>query len=194
MGEWIAHAAAVLEAWMMGQAGGGAIADVLFGKVNPSGKLAETYPQAADTPAYLNFPGENGQVRYGEGLFIGYRYYDAKEMPVLFPFGYGLSYTTFAYSNLQVSAAASKTDGLDRLGRRDQHRRDGGQGNCAGLRPRSEVAAGTAGTKNSKASPKSRLNRARPKPSPSRSISAPSPTIDPAYGNGSPKMGSSTSW
>ena len=105
MSEWLDGTAAVLEAWMMGQAGGGAIADVLFGRVNPSGKLAETYPlRLADTPSYLNFPGENGTVRYGEGLFIGYRYYDAKEMPVLFPFGYGLSYTSFAYSNVRVSA------------------------------------------------------------------------------------------
>jgi beta-glucosidase len=109
MSEWIEGTAAVLEAWMMGQAGGGAIADVLFGKVNPSGKLTETYPlKLADTPAHINFPGGNGEVRYGEGLFIGYRYYDAKEMPVLFPFGFGLSYTTFEYSNPQVSATTFK--------------------------------------------------------------------------------------
>jgi beta-glucosidase len=114
MGEWIDGAAAVLEAWMMGQAGGGAIADVLYGKVNPCGRLAETFPlKLVDTPAQINFPGENGQVRYGEGIFIGYRYYDAKEMPVQFPFGYGLSYTTFACKNLKVSAASFKdVDGL----------------------------------------------------------------------------------
>jgi len=104
----------VLEAWMMGQAGGAAIADVLFGKVNPCGKLAETFPlQLAHTPAYLNWPGEAGQVRYGEGLFIGYRYYDARQVPVLFPFGYGMSYTTFVYSNARVSATRFKDiDGL----------------------------------------------------------------------------------
>lgn len=114
MSEWIGGTAAVLEAWMMGQAGGGAIADILFGQVNPSGKLAETFPlRLADTPAYLNFPGENGQVRYGEGLFIGYRYYDTKEVPVLFPFGHGLSYTTFKYRDLRVSAETFKdTEGL----------------------------------------------------------------------------------
>jgi beta-glucosidase len=114
MSEWIDDVAAVLEAWMMGQAGGGAIADVLFGKVNPSGKLAETFPlKLADTPAYLNWPGGAGEVRYGEGLFIGYRYYDAKRAPVQFPFGYGLSYTTFAYSNPRVSAKTFKdVDGL----------------------------------------------------------------------------------
>jgi beta-glucosidase len=114
MSEWINDTAAVLEAWMMGQAGGGAIADVLYGKVNPSGKLAETFPiKLADTPAHINFPGGNGQVRYGEGIFIGYRYYDAKEAPVQFPFGYGMSYTTFAYKNPKVSAASFKdVDGL----------------------------------------------------------------------------------
>jgi len=105
MSAWIDRVPAVLEGWMMGQAGGGALADVLFGQVNPCGKLAETFPRKlSDTPAHLNWPGGAGQVRYGEGLFIGYRYYDAKELPVLFPFGHGLSYTTFAYSNAQVSA------------------------------------------------------------------------------------------
>jgi beta-glucosidase len=114
MSPWIDDVAAVLEGWMMGQAGGVAIADVLFGKVNPCGKLAETFPlKLSDTPAHLNWPGGAGEVRYGEGLFIGYRYYDAKEMPVLFPFGYGLSYTTFAYSNARVSAKSFKdADGL----------------------------------------------------------------------------------
>ena len=109
MGTWLDGAAAVLEAWMMGQAGGGAIADVLFGMVNPSGKLSETFPlRLVDTPAYTNYPGEGGQVRYGEGIFIGYRYYDFKEVPVLFPFGYGLSYTTFKYSKPKVSAVVFK--------------------------------------------------------------------------------------
>lgn len=114
MNAWIDDVAAVLEAWMMGQAGGEAIADILFGEVSPSGKLSETFPlKMADTPAHLNWPGGAGEVRYGEGLFIGYRYYDAKEMPVLFPFGFGLSYTTFDYSNPGISAAAfDDVDGL----------------------------------------------------------------------------------
>ncbi|MFN2137578.1 MAG: beta-glucosidase [Candidatus Promineifilaceae bacterium] len=114
MSAWIDGAAAVLEGWMMGQAGGAAIADILYGKVNPSGKLAETFPnRLADTPAYLNWPGGAGAVRYAEGLFIGYRYYDTKQMPVLFPFGYGLSYTHFEYSNPQASATAFKdVDGV----------------------------------------------------------------------------------
>ncbi len=114
MSEWIAAAPAVLQAWMMGQAGAGAIADILFGRVNPSGKLAETFPlRLQDTPAYLNWPGDAGKVRYGEGLFIGYRWYDARQLPVLFPFGYGLSYTTFDYSNARVSAESFRdADGV----------------------------------------------------------------------------------
>lgn len=114
MGAWLDDVAAVLEAWMMGQAGGGAIADILFGRVNPSAKLAETFPLAlTDTPAYLNWPGGAGTVHYGEGLFIGYRYYDMRRVPVQFPFGHGLSYTRFAYSNPQVSASTFKdVDGV----------------------------------------------------------------------------------
>jgi beta-glucosidase len=115
MSEWIEGPAAVLEAWMMGQAGGGAIADVLYGKVNPSGRLAETFPlRLVDTPTYINYPGGNGVVRYGEGIFIGYRYYDAKQVPVLFPFGYGLCYTSFTFTNLKVSAQTFKdVDGVN---------------------------------------------------------------------------------
>ena len=114
MSEWIDSVPAVLEGWMMGQAGGAALADILFGRVNPSGKLSETFPLSlADTPSHINWPGGAGQVHYGEGIYIGYRYYDAKEMPVLFPFGHGLSYTTFAYSNAKVSAEQFKdVDGL----------------------------------------------------------------------------------
>ena len=114
MSEWIDGTAAVLDAWMMGQAGGGAIADVLFGKVNPSGKLAETFPlKLIDTPAYINYPGENSAVRYGEGIFMGYRYYDTKQVPALFPFGYGMSYTTFDYQNPKVSSQTLRdVDGL----------------------------------------------------------------------------------
>ncbi|MFN2148694.1 MAG: glycoside hydrolase family 3 C-terminal domain-containing protein [Anaerolineales bacterium] len=114
MDAWIEDVAAVLEGWMMGQAGGMAIADVLVGKANPCGKLAETFPvRLTDTPAYINWPGGAGQVHYGEGLFIGYRYYDTKQMPVQFPFGFGLSYTTFTYSNAKVSAKRFKdVDGV----------------------------------------------------------------------------------
>ena len=113
MQEWIGDVAAIVEAWMMGQAGAGAIADVLYGNVNPSGKLAETFPlKLKDTPAYLHWPGGAGEVRYGEGIFVGYRYYDAKELPVLFPFGFGLSYTTFSYSNPSVTDSFMDINGL----------------------------------------------------------------------------------
>jgi beta-glucosidase len=96
--------AALLEGWLLGQAGGGAVADVLYGAVNPSGRLAETIPvRLEDTPAYLDFPGEHGHVRYGEGLFVGYRWYDARDAAVSFPFGHGLSYTTFEYGGLSVT-------------------------------------------------------------------------------------------
>lgn len=102
---WEAQVPAIVEGWLAGQAGGSAIVDVLTGKVNPSGKLSETFPQRLeDCPAFLNWPGEQGEVHYREGLFIGYRHYDAKRIDPLFPFGHGLSYTRFEYSNLQLSA------------------------------------------------------------------------------------------
>ncbi len=99
---------AIVEGWLLGQAGGGAIADVLTGQVNPSGRLAETIPmRLADSPAYLDFPGERGRVRHGEGVFVGMRWYDARDLPVAFPFGHGLSYTTFGYADLVVSGSPS---------------------------------------------------------------------------------------
>src|SRR5206468_2204933 len=101
---WIDGPRAILEAGLGGQAVGSAIVDVLSGKVNPSGKLAETFPvRIQDTPAYLDYPGEANRVYYGERLFVGYRYYDKKEIKPLFPFGYGLSYTTFEYSSLHIN-------------------------------------------------------------------------------------------
>ena len=101
---WIDGPKAILEAGLGGQAVGGAIVDVLSGKVNPSGKLAETFPvRIQDTPSYINYPGEANKVYYGERLFVGYRYYDKKEIKPLFPFGYGLSYTTFEYTNLRLN-------------------------------------------------------------------------------------------
>jgi beta-glucosidase len=103
---WDAAVPALVEGWLLGQAGGAAIADVLFGVVNPSGRLAETIPlRLADHPSYLDFPGEQGHVRYGEGIHPGYRGFDAREQEVAYPFGFGLSYTTFEYSGLAVSAA-----------------------------------------------------------------------------------------
>ncbi|MBW2622087.1 MAG: glycoside hydrolase family 3 C-terminal domain-containing protein, partial [Deltaproteobacteria bacterium] len=111
MDGWLDRVAAVVEAWFPGQECGNAIADILFGKVNPSGKLPLTFPgRIEDNPAYLNYPGENGKVLYGEGLFVGYRYYDAKKIEPLFPFGCGLSYTTFEYSNLTLSSSRIGAD------------------------------------------------------------------------------------
>ncbi|PUU89271.1 glycoside hydrolase family 3 protein [Halanaerobium sp.] len=100
---WLNNVKGVLEGYLTGQAGGGAAADILFGHVNPSGKLAETFPQKlSDNPSYLFFPGEKDKVEYREGIFVGYRYYDSKEIEPLFPFGYGLSYTDFEYSDLKI--------------------------------------------------------------------------------------------
>ena len=112
LGEVVPHARALVEAWLGGQAAGGAIADVLSGAVNPSGRLAETVPhRLEDNSSYLNFPGDSRVVRYGEGLFIGYRGYDASHTDVAFPFGFGLSYTTFALSDLDVAVSGSVADG-----------------------------------------------------------------------------------
>lgn len=100
---WIDKVKGVLEGYLGGQASGGAIAEILFGVANPCGKLAETFPKKlSDNPSYLNFPGEGDKVEYREGLFVGYRYYDKKELEPLFPFGHGLSYTTFEYTDILV--------------------------------------------------------------------------------------------
>jgi beta-glucosidase len=102
---WADQVSGILETWLAGQAGAGGSADVIFGKANPSGKLAETFPvKLEDTPAFFNFPGEQGEVLYGEQIFVGYRYYDKKKIEPLFPFGFGLSYTDFEYSKLELSA------------------------------------------------------------------------------------------
>jgi len=101
---WDARVPAILEAWYPGQEGGNAIARVLFGDVNPSGKLPETFPQRLeDNPSFGNYPGENGRVHYAEGIFVGYRHYDRAGVAPRFPFGHGLSYTCFEYSNLRIA-------------------------------------------------------------------------------------------
>ena len=100
---WADQVKGIVEAYLGGQAVGGAVCDILFGKVNPSGRLPETFPKKLeDNPSYLSYIGEGDMVEYREGIFVGYRYYDKKKMDVLFPFGYGLSYTAFDYSNLRV--------------------------------------------------------------------------------------------
>jgi beta-glucosidase len=100
---WLDEVPALLEAYYPGQEGGNAVANVLFGDINPSGKLTVTFPKRLeDSPAFINFPGTK-EVFYGEGIFVGYRYFDKKEVEPLFPFGFGLSYTTFEYSGIEVS-------------------------------------------------------------------------------------------
>lgn len=100
---WIGQVKGVLEAYLGGQAAGGAITDLLFGESNPSGKLAETFPKSLrHNPSYLNFPGESDRVEYREGLFVGYRHYEARGIEPLFAFGHGLSYTTFEYTEISL--------------------------------------------------------------------------------------------
>lgn len=102
---WESKARAILNSYLGGQAGGGAVADILTGKVNPSGKLPETYPiKYDDTPALKNFPGNPATVEYRESVYIGYRYYEKAGVPVRFPFGHGLSYTSFEYSSIKLSS------------------------------------------------------------------------------------------
>ncbi|SKC69077.1 glycoside hydrolase family 3 C-terminal domain-containing protein [Okibacterium fritillariae] len=107
---WHDDVDAILEGWLLGQAGGSAIADVLFGVVNPSGHLAETIPlRLQDNPSWNNFPGEQGHVRYGEGVMVGYRHYTTADVPVRYPFGHGLSYTTFATTALVTEITGPDT-------------------------------------------------------------------------------------
>ena len=108
---WLQRVKGVVEGYLGGQAVGSATADVLFGRVNPSGKLPETFPKRLeDTPCYLTYGGEKDHAVYSEGVFVGYRYYDKRRMDVLFPFGFGLSYTKFAYSNLVIDKKSIRDD------------------------------------------------------------------------------------
>jgi beta-glucosidase len=101
---WANQVPAILYMYLSGDNVGAAVAALLFGEANPSGKLAETFPfRLEDNPSFLNFPGDRGVVEYREGIYVGYRYYDKRETPVLFPFGHGLSYTSFEYNNLVVN-------------------------------------------------------------------------------------------
>lgn len=114
LGPWHDKSSAIVAAGLTGQGGGWAVPRVLFGDVNPSGKLTETYPmRLPETPAFINFPGERAQVRYGEGVFIGYRWYDAAGIVPRYPFGHGLSYTTFGYSPLRVDVVDAEEGIVD---------------------------------------------------------------------------------
>ncbi len=104
MGGWIDAIPSLLQVWFPGQEAGDAIADLLFGDANPSGKLPTTFMKKwEDCPAFGNFPGAEGNVYYKEGIFVGYRYFDTRNVEPLFPFGFGLSYTTFEYGDLSIS-------------------------------------------------------------------------------------------
>jgi beta-glucosidase len=101
---WLNQARGLIYTWFGGQESGRGLADILFGTTNPSGRLPSTFPVCLeDTPAFTSYPGELGQVHYGEGLFAGYRWYDKRNIAPLFPFGYGLSYSEFSYGELQVA-------------------------------------------------------------------------------------------
>ena len=107
---WAANAKGVLESWLLGQAGGAALADVIFGEASPSGKLAQSVPMSInDDPSMINWPGEEGHVDYGEGVFVGYRYYDTYGKAVDYPFGYGLSYATFELSGIKAEKTGANT-------------------------------------------------------------------------------------
>ncbi|RSX58721.1 exo-alpha-(1-_6)-L-arabinopyranosidase [Bifidobacterium samirii] len=107
---WAGDAKSILESWLLGQAGGAALADVVFGDASPSGKLAQSIPMDInDDPSMLNWPGEEGHVDYGEGVFVGYRHYDTCGKAVDYPFGYGLSYATFAIGDVRVEKTSANT-------------------------------------------------------------------------------------
>lgn len=118
---WLDKVAGVLQMYLAGQASGGAAVNLLFGDATPCGKLAETFPlHLEDNPSYLNFPGNRKKVCYQEGVFIGYRYYDKKKTDVLFPFGYGLSYTDFTYSNMKVTVNGKNATDVDVIKETDE--------------------------------------------------------------------------
>jgi beta-glucosidase len=109
---WADRVPAIIQGWYQGQEAGNALADVLFGIASPSGKLPSTFPQRIEqTPAWHNWPGENLKVLYGEGLYVGYKHYERARIAPLFPFGHGLSYTTFEYGRPEVSSRELTANG-----------------------------------------------------------------------------------
>ncbi|KAJ3480529.1 hypothetical protein NLI96_g8280 [Meripilus lineatus] len=106
---WVERVSGIIQAWYSGNSVGEALADVIFGKVNPSGRLALSFPaREQDNPAYMNTRSENGKIHYREDLFVGYKWYQARGIPPLFPFGFGLSYTTFSFSNISITKPSSR--------------------------------------------------------------------------------------
>jgi len=113
MSKWVDKTPALVEMWYGGQEGGHALASILFGDVNPSGKLPVSFPKEwKDSPAAANYPGENLKVNYAEGIYVGYRYFDTKNVEPQFPFGFGMSYTSFAYSDLEVIRSIEIVDNV----------------------------------------------------------------------------------
>src|ERR1700678_3574423 len=129
---WVNDVPALVDAWFGGQETGHAVADVLFGDVNPSGKLPFSYVnELKESPVYGNYPGENLQVKYAEGIYVGYRYFDKHGIAPQFPFGYGLSYTNFGYSDLKIKPAAGSAQAQTfevRLKVRNEGKRAGAEG------------------------------------------------------------------
>ncbi|MFA5094735.1 MAG: glycoside hydrolase family 3 C-terminal domain-containing protein, partial [Candidatus Omnitrophota bacterium] len=112
--KWLDDVAALVEAWFPGQEGGDSVSEVLLGRYNPSGKLPMTFPiRWEDCSAYDTYPGRNGKAFYSEGIYVGYRYFDKQKKEVRFPFGYGLSYTTFEYSNLSIAPVSVARDDMN---------------------------------------------------------------------------------
>ncbi|HTW95240.1 MAG TPA: glycoside hydrolase family 3 C-terminal domain-containing protein, partial [Tepidisphaeraceae bacterium] len=108
MNDWIDRVPALIDAWYSGQSGGRALAEILLGLVNPSGHLPDTFEKDfSDSPAYGHYPGEDHSVDYAEGIYVGYRWYDTKHIAPRFPFGFGLSYTTFSIGDLKITSAGS---------------------------------------------------------------------------------------
>ncbi len=130
MGDWLAKVPAVVQAWYPGMEGGNALAGMLFGDINPSGRLSCTFPKKLqDSPAHAmgNYPGKDGTVRYEEGLLVGYRWFDTKSIEPLFPFGYGLSYTRFEYSNLKLTPGKDSSSFVATFDVKNVGTRDGGE-------------------------------------------------------------------
>jgi len=120
MTKWIDKTPALLDMWYGGQEGGHALSAILFGDANPSGKLPVTFPKSfEDSPAAANYPGKDLKVDYAEGIYVGYRYFDTKNVEPQFPFGFGLSYTTFAYSNLQIFTQVHLDKPVEKAGTMD---------------------------------------------------------------------------
>ena len=171
--DWERHAPAILECWLSGQAAGGAAADLLLGAANPSGRLAETLPlRLEDNTSSLNFPGEQGHVRYGEGVFVGYRGYDALGHEVSYPFGHGLSYTTFDYTDLTTDVRGRRRGrrprGTGRLHESPTPATAAARRSCSSTSatPKRRSPGPCA---SSRRSPRSISSRARPRSSSSRS-------------------------